>query len=346
MLAMIRWSATPSRARGACAFSTPRRAVVALIAVLATWPTQASAGDDERGRPWARGTALPTFGFGVGLGRDVTSLHFALGGRYFVTHGLAVGLTLSDSVSIFSSRLKSEYPGIEKQIPTNVFEITPSLQYVFFRSRWFSPYAYAGVGPSFFNNRRGTFGHWTAGPGAYIRLGGPVFLDVGVGFRGLFPVARCNDAFEYVSGGEAVQLSSRCAFGWGPNIGLVVAFGGPRAGKRREAPPPSNPYETVTPSPPTNEPDAPTADPWEEIPAAEPTAPAPSGPASRPSPESPPSPVSPPGPATPPGPASPSGAQTEPTTSPSPQVPTPSDAAPRSPPPRDTPPSIVPPPTG
>lgn len=259
--------------------------LVALALALGLAPASAWARDDERGRPWARGTALPTFGFGVGLGRDVTSLRFALGGRYFVANGLAVGLTLSDSVSILSSRLKSDYPGIERHVPTNVFEITPSLQYVFFRSRWFSPYVYGGVGPSFFNNRNGTFGHWTAGPGAYIGLGGPVFLDVGVGFRGLFPVGRCNDAFEYSTGGGSVKFSGGCAFGWGPNIGIVVAFGASRRGKRRggNATPPNNPYETVPASPPpTREPSAPN-EPWDEVPPPEPAPVAPAEPDAPPS---------------------------------------------------------------
>lgn len=206
-----------------------------MVIALAT-PTVASAARDvDPRRPWGRGTMMPTFGFGVGLGRDATQLGFGLGFRYFAVGGLGLGLSLSDSITIFSESLKSEFPGLTKRIPTNTFRITPSVQYVFYRSRWFSPYVHAGVGPSFFNNGRGTVGHWVAGPGAYIGIGGPVYLNVGVDFSSMFPTGKCNRAYRYEGSAGDVQFAGYCGFSWGPNLGIVVSFGGGRS--KRRAPP-------------------------------------------------------------------------------------------------------------
>lgn len=210
------------------------------LAIVTTFATAASAAPSRDGRPWGRGTMQPTFGLGLGLGRDATHLAFGLGFRYFVVGGLGVGLSLSDSITIFSSSLKADFPGVNKQIPTNTFRITPSLQYVFYRSRWFSPYAHAGVGPAIFNNGGGVVGNWVAGPGAYIGIGGPVYLNVGVDFSSMFPRSTCDRAYRYESAAALVQFEGYCGFRWGPTIGLVVAFGGGR-NRRRESPPPDGP---------------------------------------------------------------------------------------------------------
>lgn len=272
---------------------------IATAIAIAMTPTDAAAKDDDRGRPWGRRTVLPTFGFGVGIGRDFTSLGFGLGASYFVAHGFAVGLSLTDSVLILKDSLKSEFPGVNKQIPTNVFSLTPTLQYVFFRSRWFSPYVHAGVGPAFFNNQRGTVGAWLAGPGAFIGIGGPVYLNIGVDFFGKFPIGKCNRAYTYESAQESVQFQGFCSFGWSPNIGIVVAFGG--GGRSRRArpssPPPDNPLpedELVEPPPPpveTIEPPPPSDAPV-DAPIEEPEVPPPTEPPAEPSPE----PVGPPPP--------------------------------------------------
>lgn len=266
-------------------------------------------------RPWGRRTLLPSFGFGLGFSRDATSLGFGLGFRYFAIAGLGLGLSLSDSVLIFSESIKSNYPGINKQVPTNTFYLTPSAQYVFFRSRWFSPYVHAGVGPAFFNNRRGVIGHWVAGPGAYINVGGPVYLTVGVDFSGMFPVGKCNDAYLYRGSAANVQLSGFCSFNWSPNLGLVVAFGG---GKRRRNPPPTsaprNPLpDAIEQTPPPSS--APTPiEPVSPQPQPEPTPPSPLAP----QPEGPtPAPAAAPAQPTPEGPAP------TPTVAPSPEAPPP-----------------------
>ncbi len=242
----------------------------ALAIVLATPSVALAARDGDPKRPWGRGTLMPTFGFGLGLGRDATQIGLGVGVRYFVVGGLGVGLSLSDSITIFSESLKSEFPGLTKRIPTNTFRITPSLQYVFYRSRWFSPYVHAGVGPSIFNNGRGVVGHWVAGPGAYIGIGGPVYLNVGVEFSSMFPSGKCNRAYRYSGDTPDVQFDGFCGFNWGPNLGIVVAFGGGRS-KRRAAPasPPPNPMRGAYDPFPD---DAPLADP-SSVPAGEPHSP-------------------------------------------------------------------------
>jgi len=268
-------------------------AVVGMLAFAGT----AAATDDERGRPWARGTWTAGFGPGLGFGPDLTQLDLNVGGRYFVVHGLAVGLSLGDTIFIYSSALKADFPGIQKRLPNNVFRIVPHLQYVFFRNRWFSPYVTAGVGPAFMNHGGGTHGYWRASPGAYIGLGkSGLFLDIGVQFDGMFPIGRCRDAMSDAE--SMIEVRGVCTFGWGPRIGLVGAFGKRSAPRRRTAPPPSNPL------PETSEPVAPPVEPTPPPTEPPPTETAPVEPPQVP-PEDAPVPVGPaPAEPPPPGPAS------------------------------------------
>lgn len=273
---------------------------LALGLVFAAPNVAEAARDGDPKRPWGRGTLVPSFGFGLGLGSDATQLGFGVGFRYFAIGGLGLGLSLSDSITIFSDSLKSEFPGLTKRIPTNIFRITPSVQYVFYRSRWFSPYVHAGVGPSFFNNGRGTVGHWVAGPGAYIGIGGPVYLNIGVDFSSMFPAGKCNRAYRYAGPVVDVQFSGYCGFSWGPNIGIVVSFGGSRSKRRAPSNPPPNPMpDAIEPEPIEPEPVEPEVVPPIEGPAPEvrpegppPGEPLPEGPA----PEGPPPGAPPPEP--------------------------------------------------
>ncbi len=237
--------------------------LVAALTGFFAWSDDAAAADDERGRPWARGTWMVGGGPGFGWGSDVFQLHLGVGGRYFVVNGFALGLTLDDTILIYSSSLKDDFPGIQKRLPTNVFRLVPIAQYVFFRNKWFSPYVLAGVGPAFMNHGSGTHGYWRASPGAYIGLGNSgVFLDIGVQFDGMFPIDRCNDAItDEVTG---IYPGGLCSFGWGPRIGIVGAFGGkkprePGSGrKQKQPPPPANPMPATTPPPATPPPAEPT----------------------------------------------------------------------------------------
>jgi hypothetical protein len=229
--------------------------VAALASVVVAWPGQAQA-EPRDDRPWGRGVMRPTFGLSPwGLfNQDIASLSFGLGFNYFIANGLSLGLSVSDTIFIYRSAFKARYPGIETQLPTNLLEVTPTLQYVFFRHRRFSPYVYGGAGPVFFNHGAGTHGQWVAGPGVYFNITGPLYVSAGVGFSGLFPTGRCNEALTYqpqdpLAPGVLLDL---CSFRWGPQVGVVLAFGGGNQGRgrrseqpERRAPPPpaSNPLD-------------------------------------------------------------------------------------------------------
>ncbi|MGH1345135.1 MAG: hypothetical protein ACRBN8_26475 [Nannocystales bacterium] len=218
-------------------------AALAVAAWLAT-PAVAEAAEDRRGRPWAEGTVVPTFGLGFGYSQDLVSLSFGLGGSYFIADGFSLGLQVDDEVLLYSKSLKGDLPDLENQIPTNVFSLTPIAQWVFVRRPRFSPYVFAGIGPVFFNNDNGVFGHWTAGPGAYIGVGGPVSIDLGVAFSGLFPTGQCNDSFEYqpsATGADPVPVLDYCSFRWGPRLGIVLALGGSKR-EAREGEKPADPF--------------------------------------------------------------------------------------------------------
>lgn len=254
--------------------STRMRTASALAVALASavglaWPGEAQAEPRDE-RPWGRGVSRPTFGLSPwGLfDQEIASLSFGVGINYFIVNGLSVGVGVSDTIFIYRSAFKAYYPGIETALPTNMLEVTPSLQYVFFRSRRFSPYVYAGVGPVFLNHGAGTYGQWVAGPGALFNVAGPLYVSVGVGFSGLFPGDRCTEALTYQPAEPAGSVTlDLCSFRWGPQVGLGLAFGGGKRGRnrresqpeRRELPPPEparNPLDEAVqaePEPPPAE---------------------------------------------------------------------------------------------
>lgn len=186
--------------------------------------------------PWQRGTFVPQLALGLDYGSDLVTVGFGLGASYFFARGLSIGLTFHDTVLLYSDGLEASHPGLNRQIPTNAFQITPRLQWVLVQRHRFSPYLGVGVGPTFFNNDEGTYGHWLAGPGAYIGLTRALYLDLAVDFAGMFPVGRCNESFTYhTAAGDGIPLiEGFCSFGWGPRLGLVLAFGG----RSRASPPP------------------------------------------------------------------------------------------------------------
>jgi len=182
-----------------------------------------SAPRDEIDRPWTRGTLAPRGAIEFGYSREFVSLGVGLGLTYFVVPGLALGLGLEDTILLYSADLQARIPNLHDEVPTNMLRITPSIQWVFVRRPRFSPYLRVGMGPTLFNNHGGTFGHWRAEPGVFVALVGPLYLDLGVGFSGMFPTARCNDVFAPVQG--------VCSFSWGPRLGFVASFA---TGRRRE----------------------------------------------------------------------------------------------------------------
>jgi hypothetical protein len=243
--------------------------ICALAVALA--PLQASAaapaGDAPPDtRPWGKGTLMPSLGLGAAFGPDIHVLSFAAGVSYFVWHGFAVGLNVSDTVYIYRDDFKRSFPGINKSSPTNEVLLLPTLQYVFLRRFRFSPYVLAGVGPVFYNHHRGTIGQWLVGGGAYIGLGGPIALNIGIDFYANFPDSKWQTAFAFDPPRDPVTnidpreqsirgcslISSPCSFNLSPHIGLVFMLGGmgkAKARKAKTAPPPNPMEEEAVPQP-------------------------------------------------------------------------------------------------
>ncbi len=244
---------------------------------------------------------MPSFGLGGSFSRNFGTLQISGAATYFVWHGLGLGLEVSDTVFFYGRSFKETYPGIERQTTTNIFEVMPSLLWVFVPRPRFSPYVTAAVGPVVFNHGGGVHGRWRAGAGAYIGIGGPAFLALGVSFTSMFPQARCRRAFEYedaASNRIAVFSTSPCGFTWGPVLSLGFAFGGradttaatgpSRRGRDRPRPAPAQTREPARPPPkaPPASP-APREGPGEEAPVGEASSPASQPPAPTPAPSSP-----------------------------------------------------------
>jgi hypothetical protein len=177
-------------------------------------------------RPFGRGTWLPSLGFGLGFSQDLTSIGVGAGVSYFVVPGLAPGLRLDNTTLIWGDSVKREFEGIEDETPTNFFRVLPSLTWIVVRSRWVNPYVTGAVGPLIFNNGGGTIGEWQAAVGAFIRLGGPVYLDLGVSFSQPFPADRCREAFRYTTADANIDASGigACEFAIGFVPGIALLF--------------------------------------------------------------------------------------------------------------------------
>jgi hypothetical protein len=205
-------------------------AMLAPVLVTLLWSPNAQARNDEQGRPFARGTVIPRLGVGFGFSPDLISIGWGVGAGYFVVNGLEIGASVSGTHLLWDQDLKATYPGIQDKLPGTLIEITPQLRYVFYRNQWFSPYAFAGVGPTFLTNNAPapTIGHWTAGPGVFIGLGRYVFLDLAIRFSGRFPNDTCTDAFtdafETSEGPVELEIQGQCGFSWGPAIGIGFSF--------------------------------------------------------------------------------------------------------------------------
>ncbi len=240
-----------------------------VLAAAMSWsaPAEAAPPDD---RPWVPGWMVPRLVLGSGgLFGDVPRLRMGLAGEYYVANGLAVGLELVDTIYFYQAELRRRYEGLENNLPTNAFEMVPTLRWVFFRSRRFSPYVLGGVGPVFANRGVGTHGVWVGQPGVLVHLRGPLYVDLGLRFSQPFPLGRCNDATAHTRGVEDRDLDDPagfCSFKWQPVVGFLTPFGDRRARRKREqleersTPPPhrepaSNPLGEAAPeSPPRTEP--------------------------------------------------------------------------------------------
>jgi len=228
-----------------------RRALPLALSLLTTitLPATATARPFSRepdDKPWVRGTLMPSFGLGGGFSQGGGgSLLVAAGLSYFVVNNLGFGLSLRNFTTFLPASLKADFPGIEKQIPTNEFSVIPGMTLVLYRSFRFSPYVAGGVGPVFLNHKRGVVGEWNAGPGVLIGLGRMLALSLGVSFSMRFPADRCDDAYRFP--GDTTQKLSACGVRWGINGGLVFGFGVGR--KRNSPPPPQDPTYAPAPAP-------------------------------------------------------------------------------------------------
>ena len=219
---------------------------VSLLAAALVWPSVATArpfSPQPDDKPWTRGTLMPSFGLGGSFYRGGGgNLLVAAGLNYFFVNNLALGLQLRNFSTFLPSYYKQDYPGIEKQIPTNEFSMIPGVTVMLYRSFRFTPYVHGGVGPVFLNHKRGVVGEWNAGPGFLIGIGRRMALDIGINFSMRFPGDKCDAAYSYNgSGGNAVFFGA-CGLRWGIRAGLVFGFGVGR--KRHQAPPPEDPYYT------------------------------------------------------------------------------------------------------
>lgn len=212
----------------------------ALAVAFALHAPEARAADEEE-RPWQARTIAPSAALGFEYDRDSIAFSFGAGLDYYVLPGFSFGVVLSDQIVLYSDDLRARLVGVEDQIPTNMFRATGLARFVFYRGRVFSPFIFAGLGPTVLNNRNGTFGHWVAGPGAYVHLVANVYLDLGMNFGGMFPVERCGNAFEFEPprGAPFRAVEDYCSFRWGPRLGIVVAFGA-RPRTRSIPPPPTD----------------------------------------------------------------------------------------------------------
>ncbi len=283
-------------------------AALALPSLAAARPCSPKPDD----KPWTRGTLMPSFGLGGSFYRGGGgNLLVAAGLNYFFVNNLALGLQLRNFSTFLPSSYKADYPGIEKQIPTNEFSMIPGVTVMLYRSYRFTPYIYGGVGPVFLNHKRGVVGEWNAGPGLLIGIGRRMALDVGVNFSMRFPGDKCDAAYSYAGATSNVVFFGACGLRWGIRAGLVFGFGVGR--QRHQAPPPEDPYYAPQSQP------APAPSPGYAPPNSgyATASPPPLGPAPAPAPE----PVAPPPEGTTPPPAT-----------------APSETVPLAPPPSDAPP--------
>lgn len=288
-----------------------RRAILLTVFAALALPVQTARGGDDDDRPFRRGMILPSVALGGSFTRNYGgSLLVGAGASYFVVGGLAVGLHLRNVSTFYSQDYKQTYAPWFSQIPTNEFSLTPSLLWVIYRGQRVAPYVSLGAGPVFLNKKRGVLGQWSVGPGVMIGTGGPLWIDLGLGFGMRFTGDRCERAYTFTAPGAGTLYADRaCSFTWGFRGGLVFGIGGrrqPRIKNSRPSPPPG--YQ----SPPAS-----------SYPEPEPyTAPAPAQPVPEASPPpSPPPPVEPPSEGPPPAPLEPAPAPLETPPEPSPAPP-------------------------
>ena len=180
----------------------------------------------EPRRPFDRPTIVPRLAIGAGFSSFANVISIGVGATAVFKYGLGVGLDFDDTIIIYRDRAKEDFPGIEKETPTNVAALTPYVQWIILPGRGFSPYVRAGVGPVFYNNKLGTVGQWVTGAGFLFRLAGNLYADLGVSVSAQFPDARYRDILSYMDQPPLCGITERpCSLSVAPRLGLAIAFG-------------------------------------------------------------------------------------------------------------------------
>ncbi len=174
---------------------------------------------------WTKRTGSATVGGAVGLPRGMTTIGIRAAAGYFVIDGLEVGGEVSDTILVWNTALTSQLMDLNMRVPTQAIQVAATLRYVPLRRPGFSAYLLTGVGPTFLDKGGGVIAHVFLTPGALIRLGGKVHLNLGFRFTQPFPVKTCEDAFATVAGAEDIPAHSFCEYGFGPTVGVTFVLG-------------------------------------------------------------------------------------------------------------------------
>lgn len=176
-------------------------------------------------RDWTRKTGMATFGGTIGLPRGMTTIGIRAAAGYFVADGLEIGGEISDTILVWNTALTSQLMDLNMRAPTQAIQVAATLRYVPLRRSGFSAYLLAGLGPTFLDKGGGVIAHVFLTPGALIRLGGRVHLNLGFRFTQPFPVATCEQAFSSAVGANEIPAHSFCEYGFGPAIGVTFVLG-------------------------------------------------------------------------------------------------------------------------
>lgn len=154
----------------------------------------------------------------------MTTIGIRAAAGYFVIDGLELGAELSDTLLVWNTTLTNQLQELNMRAPTQAVGLMATVRYVPLRRSGFSAYLFAGLGPTILNRGGTVIAHVFLAPGALIRLGGRVHLNLGFRFSQAFPLASCEQAF--VGDGEQnVPAHSFCEYGFGPSVGVTFMLG-------------------------------------------------------------------------------------------------------------------------
>lgn len=252
-----------------------RRALPLVLSLAAALPLPVNAAEPPATRrPWPRGTLMPSLALGASVlvDRPGGTLQLSGGLSYFVVDHLALGLSLRSSTSFLVEYVRTYHPGVEKQIATHEFSVTPVVTVVPHRGYLISPFIGVGVGPVILNHQHGVLGEFVVTPGVLLKLAKQVALTMAIEIAARFPGDRKRDAYRYDDplNDYTTYFDSRINVAF--QAGVAFAIGVGRARRAASAPAPA---ARPAPSPPASATDrAPPPAPVEPArPPAQPIAP-------------------------------------------------------------------------